>query len=325
MCWVRSDGNKIRAVTVFDDALRAGDRIFVNLSQEQLHLFARESGKTLRRTSTKGEMATGENHGQAQLSAPSSKANVSDIDRRRFLKTTAGAAAGIAGSLSAPYVNAQSGVTLRILNAETTAASQSALRDACNEYESKFGVKTSSTDAPISGGYAKSMAAINAGAPYDIATAGYIAHILQYAMAGHIVLLTDLVKKYSWGKQGTWSYKGENWFYPYDYNLVTVFYEKDLYQEGDVRRFPNTWAEFLENCRALTVMGDGNIERGGASYRSRVTVPPIRRASATCLQTRRRSFMTTSGTSFSMRRGMPDRPAVFSIYMLIFIKRCWLA
>lgn len=165
------------------------------------------------------------------LGAPSSKANVSDIDRRRFLKTTAGAAAGIAGSLSAPYVNAQSGVTLRILNAETTAASQSALRDACNEYESKFGVKIVVDSTPISGGYAKSMAAINAGAPYDIATAGYIAHILQYAMAGHIVPLTDLVKKYSWGKQGTWSYKGENWFYPYDYNLVTVFYRKDLYQE----------------------------------------------------------------------------------------------
>lgn len=135
------------------------------------------------------------------LGAPSSKANVSDIDRRRFLKTTAGAAAGIAGSLSAPYVNAQSGVTLRILNAETTAASQSALRDACNEYESKFGVKIVVNSTPISGGYAKSMAAINAGAPYDIATAGYIAHILQYAMAGHIVPLTDLVKKYSWGSR----------------------------------------------------------------------------------------------------------------------------
>ncbi len=196
------------------------------------------------------------------LGAPSSKANVSDIDRRRFLKTTAGAAAGIAGSLSAPYVNAQSGVTLRILNAETTAASQSALRDACNEYESKFGVKIVVDSTPISGGYAKSMAAINAGAPYDIATAGYIAHILQYAMAGHIVPLTDLVKKYSWGKQGTWSYKGENWFYPYDYNLVTVFYRKDLYQEKGLK-VPNTWAEFLENCRALTVAKDGNIERGG--------------------------------------------------------------
>jgi hypothetical protein len=63
------------------------------------------------------------------------------------------------------------------LNAETTAASQSALRDACNEYESKFGVKIVVDSTPISGGYAKSMAAINAGAPYDIATAGHCAHL----------------------------------------------------------------------------------------------------------------------------------------------------
>ena len=137
---------------------------------------------------------------KVSLGVPSSKANVSAIDRRRFLKTTAGAAAGIAGSLSSPYVNAQSGVTLRILNAETTAASQSALRDACSEYESKFGVKIVVDSTPISSGY----------------------------------------------------------------------------------------------------------------------------ASATCLQ-KRRSFMTTSGTSLSMRRRMPGRPAVFSIYMPIFIKRCRLA
>jgi multiple sugar transport system substrate-binding protein len=67
------------------------------------------------------------------LSVSGSEGNGSGIDRRRFLKTTAGAAAGIAGSLSAPYVNAQSGITLRFLNAETTAASQTVLRNACNE------------------------------------------------------------------------------------------------------------------------------------------------------------------------------------------------
>ena len=153
------------------------------------------------------------------------------------------------------------------------------------------------------------MAAINAGAPYDIATAGYIAHILQYAMAGHLLPLTDLVKKYSWGKQGTWSYKGENWFYPYDYNLVTVFYRKDLYQEKGLK-VPNTWAEFLENCRALTVAKDGNIERGGC-------VIPLASDSATNwasfgnLFADAPNFMTTSGMLFWMRRRMPDRTGRF--------------
>jgi multiple sugar transport system substrate-binding protein len=192
----------------------------------------------------------------------SSRDNRSGIDRRRFLKASAGAAAGVAGSLAAPHVNAQSGVTLRFLNNETTAASQAVLRNACNAYESKFGVKIVVDSTPISGAYAKTMAAINAGTPYDLATQGYIAHLLQYAMAGHLAPLTDLVKKYSWGKQGAWTYKGENWYYPYDYNLVTVFYRKDLYQEKGLK-VPGTWAEFLENCRALTVTKDGNVERGG--------------------------------------------------------------
>jgi multiple sugar transport system ATP-binding protein len=62
------DGNKMRAVFARDDALRADDRIFVNLPQEKLHLFSRESGKTLKRTSTKHENGNGrELHGQGQL------------------------------------------------------------------------------------------------------------------------------------------------------------------------------------------------------------------------------------------------------------------
>ena len=60
-------------------------------------------------------------------------------DRRSFLKVSAGAAVG-AASFGAPFVHAQSGTTLRFLNNETSAESQNALRNACNEYESKFDV-----------------------------------------------------------------------------------------------------------------------------------------------------------------------------------------
>lgn len=182
-------------------------------------------------------------------------------DRRSFLKVSAGAAIG-AASLGAPSVNAQAGTTLRFLNNETSAESQNVLRNACNEYESKFGVKVVVDSTPISGAFAKTMAALNAGSPYDIATQGFIAHLLQYARGGHLVPLTDLVKKHTWGQMGAWQYQGENWFYPYDYNLVTVYYRKDLYAQKGLK-VPNTWAEFLDNCRALTVSKDGNIERGG--------------------------------------------------------------
>jgi len=182
--------------------------------------------------------------------------------RRTFLGASASALAGGIAVLSAPFVKAQGKTTIRFLNSETSTESQAVLRKAGSEYESLFGVKIVVDSTPISGAFPKSMAAINAGSPYDIATMGFIAHILQYARGGHLIPLTDLVKKHSWGQMGSWQYQGENWFYPYDYNLVTMFYRKDLYEEKGLK-IPNTWDELLANCRALTISKDGNVERGG--------------------------------------------------------------
>jgi multiple sugar transport system substrate-binding protein len=99
------------------------------------------------------------------------------------------------------------------------------LRDACSAYESKFGVKIVVDSTPISGAYAKTMAAINAGAPYDLSPRqGYIAHILAVRpMAGHHRADDGACQSSIRGaSMGAWTYQGENWFYPYDYNLVTV-------------------------------------------------------------------------------------------------------
>lgn len=187
------------------------------------------------------------------------RANLTDFSRRDFIKASA-AVAGAA--LAAPAVHAQSGVTLRFLSSETSAGNQAALKKICEEYKSKFGVKIIIDSSPISSSFAKAMAAINSGTPYDIATQGYISHILQYAQGGHILPLTEMVKKYSWGQKATWQHAGETWFYPYDYNLVTVYYRKDLYAEKGLK-IPETWDQFLENCRALTVATSGNVETGG--------------------------------------------------------------
>jgi multiple sugar transport system substrate-binding protein len=72
-------------------------------------------------------------------------------------------------------------------------------------------------------------------------TSGFIGGILEYIHAGAIVPVTDLVKKYDWGKKAAWEYQGENWYYPFDYNLVVNYYRKDLCPErsedtGDVGR-----------------------------------------------------------------------------------------
>lgn len=188
-----------------------------------------------------------------------SKLDLTGLNRRDFLKVSA----AVAGAgLAAPAVHAQSNTTLRFLSAESSAASVDVLNRAAAEYEDKFGVKVIVDASPIAGTHAKAMAAIKAGVPYDIATYGYIANILEYARGDFIVPLTDLVKKHSWGQKATWQYEGEIWFYPYDYNLVTVYYRKDLYAEKGLK-IPETWDQFLENCRALTVSKNGNIDRGG--------------------------------------------------------------
>ena len=113
---------------------------------------------------------------------------LSGMTRRNFLKS---AAAVGAASLAAPaVVRAQSGVTLRFLNNETSVASQAALKKACDDYESKFGVKIIVDSSPISGTMQKVMAAVAAGQPYDIMTSGFIAGILEYIHAGAIVPVT---------------------------------------------------------------------------------------------------------------------------------------
>lgn len=180
------------------------------------------------------------------------------MTRRNFLKT----AAVVGASVAAPAVRAQSGVTLRFLNQETSVASQAVLKNACDEYESKFGVKIIVDSTPISGTAQKVMAALAAGQPYDIMTSGFIGDILEYIHADAIVPLTDMVKKYDWGKNAAWEYEGENWYYPFDYNLVVNYYRKDLYAEKGLK-VPETSDEFLENCQALTVLSGGNVDVGG--------------------------------------------------------------
>ncbi|EXL02606.1 ABC transporter substrate-binding protein [Brucella anthropi] len=185
-------------------------------------------------------------------------AGLSGMTRRNFL----GTAAVVGASVAAPAVRAQSGVTLRFLNQETSVASQAALKKACDEYESKFGVRIIVDSTPISGTTQKAMAAINAGQSYDIMTAGFIASILQFVQAGVLLPVTDLVKKYDWGKGAAWEYEGENWYYPFDYNLVVNYYRKDLYAQKGLK-VPETSGDFLKNCEALTVNNSGNVDVGG--------------------------------------------------------------
>jgi multiple sugar transport system substrate-binding protein len=198
-----------------------------------------------------------------------SPAPVQSIDgapsgKRRAL-IQAGAAAAALGTLGFPSVHAKSNVTLRFLNNETSVDSNRALRVAGAEYERKFGTKVIIDSTPIDDTFPKIQASIKAGQPYDLATIGFIAHMIILANQGALIPVTDLTKKHQWGPQVLFPIKGQVWWYPYDYNLNCNYYRKDLYAEKSLK-IPETWEQYLSNARALTVMKEGNVDRGGCIF-----------------------------------------------------------
>lgn len=61
-------GQRMRAVFARDDALTTGDKISIVLSPQRLHLFSRDSGRTLRLSKSKNEIDNGrEDHEQARV------------------------------------------------------------------------------------------------------------------------------------------------------------------------------------------------------------------------------------------------------------------
>ncbi len=196
---------------------------------------------------------------------PATLANAAAPDPTRRKIVAASAAVGAIGALGFPAVHAQSTVTLRILNNETSVDSNRALRVAAAEYERKYRTRIVVDSVPIDDTFPKIQASIKAGQPYDMATIGFIAHMVILANQGALVPMTELTKKHQWGPKILFPINNQVWWYPYDYNLACNYYRKDLYAEKGLK-IPETWEQYLNNARALTVTKDGNIDRGGCVF-----------------------------------------------------------
>ena len=199
----------------------------------------------------------------SDLPANPASAAAPDPTRRKVVAATA--AAGALGALGFPAVHAQSTVTLRILNNETSVDSNRALRVAAAEYERKYRTRIVVDSVPIDDTFPKIQASIKAGQPYDMATIGFIAHMVILANQGALIPMTELTKKHQWGPKILFPINNQVWWYPYDYNLACCYYRKDLYAEKGLK-VPETWDQYLSNARALTVMKDGNVDRGGCVF-----------------------------------------------------------
>ncbi|MFT3803208.1 MAG: extracellular solute-binding protein [Burkholderiaceae bacterium] len=167
--------------------------------------------------------------------------------RRRLL--TAGAALGAA--TAAPFIHAQPARKIRILNVESQVDSLKQLRESCARFTKETGIEVEIDTNSLDEMWAKLLASIRAGNPYDIAQTGFIAHVSLLQEQNALMPLSDLTNKHKWGRNILFPIGGEVWWYPYDYNFSMLNYRKDLYAEQGWKP-PKTHAEFLSHSKALT-------------------------------------------------------------------------
>ena len=182
------------------------------------------------------------------------------VSRREALKSAGALAGGVALGLAAPAVLSQPKI-VRFLNGEPSSDSVRALRVAAAQYEKITGVQVRIDSVPGGAAFQKLQASIQAGQPYDIGTLSFVGDMLLLAGEKKIVPLNELIKKYDWGPRILFPVSGNNYWFPYDYNLCWVNYRKDLYSKKGLKA-PTNWADYLQNLAALAGRGDGQLRHG---------------------------------------------------------------
>jgi multiple sugar transport system substrate-binding protein len=182
------------------------------------------------------------------------------LSRRNAIKAVGSVVGGLAFGLAAPAVHAQQKL-VKFLNGEPSADSVRALRFAAAQYEKTTGVQVRIDSVPGSAEFQKLQASIQAGQPYDIGTLSFIGDVLLLANEKKIVPLNDLIKKYEWGPKILFPMNGNNYWYPYDYNLCWINYRKDLYKNKQLAS-PKNWSDYLGNLTALTGTGESQLRSG---------------------------------------------------------------
>lgn len=182
------------------------------------------------------------------------------MSRRAALKGVGVLAGGLALGFPAPAVHAQQRI-IRFLNGEPSADSVRALRTAAADYEKMTGVQVRIDSVPGGAAFQKLQTSLQAGQPYEIGTLSFVGDMLLLAGEKKIVPLNELIRKYDWGPKILFPMGGDNYWYPYDYNLCWINYRKDLYGKKGLKA-PADWNGYLQNLSALTGDGDGQLRHG---------------------------------------------------------------
>ena len=144
-----------------------------------------------------------------------------EISRRKILQGMGAVAGTAALSLHAPYIHAKQ-KEIRFLNGEPSVQSVRAMRFAAAQYEKETGIKVQMDTVPAGKAFEKVQTSIKGGRPYDIATLIFVGDVLLLAGENKLVPLNDIIKKYDWGPNILFPMDGNNYWYPYDYNLCWI-------------------------------------------------------------------------------------------------------
>ncbi len=188
-----------------------------------------------------------------------SKLNVSPT-RRSVIKGIGASVGSASLILSTPAVHANE-KTIRFLNGEPSKESVRAMQVAAAQYERETGVRVQMDTIPAGKAFQKVQASIKSGKPYDIATLIFVGDVLLLADEKQLVPINDLIRKYDWGPKILFPMDGNNYWYPYDYNLCWVNYRRDIYEARGLNA-PQDWSQMKSNLNAVQGKGDNQTPHG---------------------------------------------------------------
>ncbi len=132
----------------------------------------------------------------------------------------------------------------------TAVAEMGPVVDKFNESQDKIKVNYEEIPNGGNGGYAKILAALQAGEGPDVAGFEY-PNLPQFVAGGNILPIDDLIDqsvrgKYSDQLRGLVTFADKQYAMPFDQAPLVVYYRQDLLEAAGVSEVPKTWDEFRE-------------------------------------------------------------------------------
>lgn len=166
------------------------------------------------------------------------------------LALLAGCASGGSGAPEAPGSDGAGGDATGEITFWTAVAEMGPVVEEFNASQDDIQVNYEEIPNGANGGYAKILAALEAGEGPDVAGFEY-PNLPQFVAGGHVkpvsgLVSEDVLGEYSDQLRGLVTFGEEMYAMPFDQAPLVVYYRQDLLEAAGVEEIPTTWDEFCE-------------------------------------------------------------------------------